>query len=52
MIALVGGSQSSFPSQLREKKELWEMLSKVYQQQEALDQQKREAHSRRALNAS
>lgn len=43
LAALQTSSRNAFPPQLREAKELWEMLKKFYQEQEALDQQRREA---------
>ncbi|CAK9007846.1 unnamed protein product [Durusdinium trenchii] len=43
LAALQTGNRSSFPVQLRERPELWEMLDKVYDKQKALDHQRREA---------
>lgn len=43
LAALQTSSRSAFPPKLRESKELWEMLKKFYQEQEALDHQRREA---------
>jgi len=42
LAALQTSSQRSFPPKLREIHELWEMLQQFYQQQEALDKQRRE----------
>eukprot|EP00435_Cladocopium_sp_Y103_P074572 s105_g49.t1 len=43
LAALQTSSRNAFPPKLREAKELWEMLKKFYQEQEALDHQRREA---------